>query len=120
MQYWSLYKLVPVSQADNVREQEKPVCNLVILKTVKVYRSSATSGTTNTLAVKWMRPAPPALLRIALALVDALMLARAVVGFVVGVAVRIPVDLPTCEGFVETKKNVPPRGVPKPTLLAKD
>jgi hypothetical protein len=61
-------------------------------------------------------PAPPELM----AVVDALALARAVVGVVVGVAVRIPVEVPTCEGFVETKKNVPPRGVPKPTLLSND
>lgn len=68
-----------------------------------------------------MRLALPALPTrvVAVALVGALALARAVVGNV-GVAERIPVDVPTCAGFVERKKNVPPSGLPKPTLLAND
>lgn len=70
-----------------------------------IHRSSATSGTTNTPADKWMRLALPALV--------------VAVAVVVGVE-RMPVEVPTCDGFVERKKNVPPRGAAKPTLLAND
>ena len=66
-----------------------------------------------------MRPAPPAL-PAPVSVVGTLVLVRAVVGVVVGVAERNPVDVPTCAGFVERKKNVPPSGSPKPTLLAND
>jgi len=59
-------------------------------------------------AVKWRRLAPPVLVM------------GVAVAVVVGVAVRSPVEVPTCEGFVETKKNVPPRGAAKPTPFAND
>lgn len=103
MQDWS-----GASSCTRDTKERKSFRSVFTLRTFKVYRSSATRGTSNTLAVKWMRLAAPVLLTLV------------AVAVVVGVAERTPVEVPTCEGFVERKKNVPPRGVAKPTLLAND
>lgn len=104
--YCCLTQLWGLQRARLVYINEREIRILSILRiSIENYRSSATSGTINTLADKWMRLAPPVLV--------------VPVAVVVGV-LRKPVEVPTCDGFVETKKNVPPRGAAKPTLLAND